>query len=516
LFLDDIQWANESSIDMLRHLALDHQINHTLLLVCACRSDAVAFDDPLSHMLRQVEDRVPITELQLVNYIRPAAMQDMVCDLLRNSSMPRNDENDDGDEEDEDDCADLTNLLYQQTNGNVFFATQLLRLWSELGFLQQNHETGTWSWCEKDLLGACQGKQVHQVLETRLKQLPRSMLEHLQAAACVGNEMSMDLLIHENGVAPDGSPPSSSSSSSSSSFTPLLNMTRQDLDLAQRLGLMVVNSKAGVIRFAHDDIHQAVYQLIPESQRAATHWTIGRDMWNLLQQHQPPEALEKHIFLVSNQLIRGCDLVKKNQHERNCLAALLYQAGQKAIGLSAFLAAATYFSVGIGLLSPQHWNDNYEWSLELYNSAAEVEYCIGHLDRVDELLREIFQHTRHLDDQLRSYNLRIHALGARNDLGNAIAEGFHVLVSLGERFPSVAGTSQLAMEFARTMWMLRGKTNNDILNLSPMDHKSGLEAIRFLTLTLAYVRWKKPEFVPLVAMRIIRLTLRHGLTGMSK
>jgi histidine kinase len=55
LFLDDLQWANKESIDLLAAVLTDVSIEG-FMVVGACRGNEVAIHDGLSIMLRRLED----------------------------------------------------------------------------------------------------------------------------------------------------------------------------------------------------------------------------------------------------------------------------------------------------------------------------------------------------------------------------------------------------------------------------------------------------------------------------
>eukprot|EP00957_Ditylum_brightwellii_P055522 4207627-Ditylum_brightwellii.AAC.1 len=71
-----------------------------------------------------------------------------------------------------------------------------------------------------------------------------------------------------------------------------------------------------------------------------------------------------------------------NEGMKDLVADLNLKAGREAISLSASQNSALYFAAGISLLCNDCWRKNYELSLQLHSSYAEVEFCNGRFDEV--------------------------------------------------------------------------------------------------------------------------------------
>jgi predicted ATPase len=172
-------------------------------------------------------------------------------------------------------------------------------------------------------------------------------------------------------------------------------------------------------------------------------------------------------------------------------------------------------NLGISILGKRHWRDQYHLSLDLYNAAAEVEYCNANFDRMDALINEVLENARCADDKIRAFTASIYSLGSRNELQKATDLGFQVLKDLGEPFPSKGRTTTILFEFFRTKRMLQKLSDDDILNLPMMYDVNKLAALRIMNLLYAYTLNGRPRLAPLIAMRLVQTTLSGGLSGMG-
>ncbi|MCG8455731.1 MAG: hypothetical protein MI919_05575, partial [Holophagales bacterium] len=272
---------------------------------------------------------------------------------------------------------------------------------------------------------------------------------------------------------------------------------------------------------------QAVYSLIPESERGPLHLEIGRLMLRAACArpaegaadgeggNRGPELgdLGARLFDIVTQLNAGAEHME-DREERLRLAELDLRAGLQAKQASAFEAAFGYLRTGIELLGDDPWRC-YELSLALHVEAAEMAYNQGELETMDSLLEPVFENARELQHTIRPYAIRINAFKAQNQLHDAIDLGLEVLAKLGERFPSRPILPLVLADLAKTRWMLLGKDNDHLASLPDMEDPSALAAIRILNDISSPVYWARPQILPFVIFRQVQLSLRHGVAPTS-
>src|SRR5262249_16950808 len=110
LFLDDLQWADNSSIVFLEGLLCQGNISH-LLVIAAYRENEVDASHPFMLAVQAIKESGTVVNAIALSPLTPDDADALVADILR-SPLEQ--------------VASLSQLLYQKTGGNPFFLIQLL------------------------------------------------------------------------------------------------------------------------------------------------------------------------------------------------------------------------------------------------------------------------------------------------------------------------------------------------------------------------------------------------------
>ena len=176
LVLDDLHWAAEPTLHMLRHvMASERTLN--LLVIGTYRDTEVDRTHPLGALLahlRRTEgvDRIALRGLD----------GDGVADLVvRASGQELNAQ-----------ARDLAHAVHTETGGNPFFAIEVLVSLAERGAIYQD-ENGQWrSDVGIDEVGITEG--VKEVVGQRLSRLPEECNAVLHGAAVAGQDFELDVI----------------------------------------------------------------------------------------------------------------------------------------------------------------------------------------------------------------------------------------------------------------------------------------------------------------------------------
>ena len=342
LFLDDLQWLDAATLDLLEDLLIHPDVRH-LLLIGAYRDNEVTAAHPLMRKLEAIRATGRVQDIKL----GPLTAEDLgglVADSLRI---------------DAEQAAPLAELVHAKTDGNPFFVIQFLHVLADEGLLAFDHEQARWSFD----LGGIHAKQytdnVVELLAGKLTRLPLDTQDALRQLACLGNVADVAMLSIVLGTPEE------------QVHAALWEALRQQL--IERLDRSY--------KFVHDRVQEAAYALIPEKSRAEAHLTIGR----LLVAHTPPEKRDEAIFEIVNQLNRGAPLITSHE-EREQLAELNLAAGKRAKASSAYASALTYLTAGAALLPEDAWERRQELAFELELHPADCEICTGALQAAEERL----------------------------------------------------------------------------------------------------------------------------------
>src|SRR5262245_43397358 len=300
LFLDDLQWIDAATLDLLEDLLIQSDLRH-LMLIGAYRDNEVDVSHPLMRKLEAMKTAdARIAEIRL----RPLAhehLRQLTADTLR--CDPRR-------------AAPLAHLVHEKTGGNPFFAIQFMSTLAEEGLLTFDHDAACWSWDLEQIRTKGYTDNVVDLMVARLIRLPADTRQALQQLACLGNIAEITTLSVVLGTTEE------------QVHAALAPASRQEL----------VECLPGAYRFVHDRVQEAAYSLIPQERRARAHLRVGR----LLAAHTPPDKRDEAIFEIVNQLNRGVELIDSSE-EREQLAELNLMAGKRARASTAYASALTYF-----------------------------------------------------------------------------------------------------------------------------------------------------------------------------
>ncbi|MCP4346935.1 MAG: hypothetical protein GY795_15585, partial [Desulfobacterales bacterium] len=159
---------------------------------------------------------------------------------------------------------------------------------------------------------------------------------------------------------------------------------------------------------------------------------------------------------------------------------LNYKAGKKSRASAAFEQAFDYFAKGSGLLNEKNMQSDYDLMFSLGLGTAEAGCLIGEFFQAEQLMEEMLQYAQSMIDKSKVYKIRIMSYVAQNRLQEAVMSGLEILEQLGVKFPKKPGKLSFIYELVKTKLALRGKDNNDLINLPSMNDRKMIAAMRIL------------------------------------
>ncbi|TAD83443.1 MAG: GAF domain-containing protein [Bacteroidetes bacterium] len=472
LFIDDLQWADSSSLSLLKVLMTDLE-NKYLLCIGAYRDNEVHAAHPFMIALGEMaEEGAQINSIAIGNLSIENVSQ-LIGDATGIESK---------------DTEDLTNLVYQKTSGNAFFVKEFLKSLYQDELLKFDFEALQWQWDVQKIKEKNITDNVVELMAGKVLGLSAPTQQLLKTGACIGNSFDLAMMaIIEN--QPE-------------------EQLVGNLKEALAEGLLVPVGEA--CRFSHDRIQQAVYSLIPDQQKNLAHLSIGK----LLLKNIPPEKQDDRLFDITNQWNWGRELLT-DEREQEQLALLNLEAGKKAKQSSAFQAALDYFQIGLSLLKTNPWQTQYTLCRNLHTEATEAAYLCGDFETMDGYYKQLLANTANLLEKVKPYEIRILAYKAENKLLDAINTGLELLKQLGENFPANPGMANVMLDLIKTKIKLSGKNNDQLSALPAMHNEEKLAAMRIMADIASSSYWATPKLFPLVIFRMVHLSLKYGNTAVS-
>ncbi len=474
VFLDDLQWADLASLQLLRHL-LTHPETPPVLWIGAYRDNEVSPSHPLMLTLEELrKDGAPMTDLQL-EPLSLEEVQRLIADTLPGAST--------------DVVAPLAAQAREKTGGNPFFLLQFLLTLNQDGLLTRTPQ-GQWRWDVEGVRAKGYSDNVVDFMVGKLRQLPLGTQHLLRLAACVGNMFSLRLLalISHMEDAPE---------------------VEQGLEPALQEGL-ITSTGPEQYRFLHDRIQQAAYTLIPAEERKAVHLHIGR----LLLASLPPEKLQQRLFDVVSQLNAGVELLLEPA-ERHRVALLNADAGKRAQASTAFRSAVAYFAMAFQLLPGDPWETAQELAFQLRLDQATCEFMSGHTAEARQLAEQLRPRARTRLQTVAIYRLKSDLHVAVSEIPAALDSLLEGLGLLGITLPAHP-TREEVVAANEEVWRLLGdRPIASLIELPRMTDPDMEAAMSLLAALFAPAYLTDTNLLILHLCRLVSLSLRHGNTAAS-
>ncbi|MEG4076383.1 AAA family ATPase, partial [Microcoleus sp. Pol14C2] len=491
MFLDDLQWADSASLSLMQVLMSQSEMGY-LLTIGAYRDNEIFPAHPLMLTLEEMKKDSAIVNTLTLNPLSQSHINDLVADTLSCTKVI---------------TQPLSELVYQKTQGNPFFATQFLKALHQDGYIAYDFNVGHWQCDIAAVKLLSLTSDVVEFMAMQLQKLPDATQNVLKLAACIGAQFDLETLAIV------------SEFSSTDAATALWRALQEGLILPTSQtykffqGTQQSDSEETVnpsYRFLHDRVQQAAYFLIPAEHREATHLKIGQ----LLLRNFTAAERNNQIFEIVNQLNMGIGLIDQ-QSERYEVAQLNLRAGQKAKVSTAYVAALNYLTTGIKLLTSDSWSTQYNLSLELYGKAAEAAYLSSNFGQMQELIEVVLHQSKTLLDKINVYNTKMQACMAQNQLLEAIQTGLQVLQLLGLEFPENPQLSDVQAKLEATLSALAGRSPIDLIILPEMTDPFKQAAMQILGSLAPCAYQAAPLLLPLVVSEQVNLSIQYGNTALS-
>ena len=301
LVFDDLQWADAASLDLLCHVAR-RRAGARVLILGAYRAGEVEQNPALERALAELSRLRALTTLTLA----PLQAKEIVALAAKYLGGP----------------VDPTagQVLYTHSEGNPFFAEELLRGWQETGVLTCRragpHAHPCWtlnmpleSGLPPSIVGA---------IRQRLARLAPAVVDHLRIAAIIGRTFSTVLLAEVEGREAEA--------------------LEEELLAAERAHL-IRGDRAGVFTFGHDKVRECLYAEVSSARRRRLHGQIGLALETRSTQESTQRLAELAIhFARSDDRARGVDYSRR--------------AAEQALRACAPREAIAHYQAALDLLEP--------------------------------------------------------------------------------------------------------------------------------------------------------------------
>ncbi|MEI9948882.1 MAG: AAA family ATPase [Pseudomonadota bacterium] len=303
LFLDDLQWLDTATLELLQRLVTDSE-SHYLMLIGAYRDNEVGPTHPLSSTLSIIRAAGGAVSQVSLAPLGIEHVAELVADALHTNV---------------DRARPLAALVSEKTGGNPFFVIQFITTLAEEGLLTFADESWSWQWDVERIVAKGITDNVADLMAAKLSRLSSDTRQALGQLACLGNVSELSTLALVRSASEE----------------------QVQAALADALEAGLILSIDRSFAFVHDRVHEAAYALIPQGEQAAAHLRIGRVLASLT----PASELEEKIFEIVSHFQRGAAVID-SLAERDRVAELDLIAGKTRPDVERVLFRAGLFFYG--------------------------------------------------------------------------------------------------------------------------------------------------------------------------
>jgi DNA-binding SARP family transcriptional activator/tetratricopeptide (TPR) repeat protein/KaiC/GvpD/RAD55 family RecA-like ATPase len=317
LILDDLHWADKSTLLLLRHL-LRHPRLTRLLVVGTFRHVEVGRDHPLVDLLTDLRRERRYDRLTLVG-LDDAATQTLVADRLQRDVTPA-----------------FVRRLREQTEGNVFFIEETIRALLDSGLADDEPVTEA----ALERLGVPEG--VSEIVGRRVSNLSPLAAEALTAASVIGRDFRLGIVAQILGESPE--------------------QVMCALEESMAAGLVLeVADRIDVFTFSHALVREVLYGQLSASRRVRLHHCAAEALEAVAEREQVNPAELAHHFLLARHFTGA------GPARRYTIAA-----GARAIEMLAYEEAVQHYGQAVTL-----FDDDDEQRCEVLLALGRAQWRAG-------------------------------------------------------------------------------------------------------------------------------------------
>jgi len=495
LFLDDIQWIDELSLDFLKIL-FDNNETQACLVIGGYRNANADAKENLAHSLEYLlntYEALPVnfTHITLMPLKLPHIQQLLIDTLYCTPTHAHA----------------LAEVMRTKTAGNPFFIHAFLKTLHQKKIIFFDTDKKQWAWDIGQVLHMDMTDNVVSLMHTRMQHLPHTTQQILKFAACIGLEFDIDTLaylynksdvitagalweaVEENLIIPLGD-----------AYQSLYGVNEAD----ESSNLDFVKAS---YRFVHQRIQQAAYTLVTEEEKQAIHYQLGRYLREKTQVGQ----LEEHLFSIVKHLNLGAQQITTDP-EYYDLARLNLSAAKKMKLAGNYEETYHHLSTGLQLLPQTSWTRQYHLSLALHLQTLELEYLQGKKRQFEPLFNAILANANSLLDKIRPYEIQIFFLIAENKMHQALELGHDVLRQLEVTLPQQDNIPALFLSIKN---LLNGRQVEQLNKLPVLQNPKKIAILRVLAGLSVPAYLTSPKLYAAFCFTQIKICLESGNSMMA-
>lgn len=469
LFLDDLQWVDLATLELLEHLLLQEDLEH-LLFIGACRDDEVDANHPLTHMLARLnEARRPVVDLPLI-----ALTEDDLVAWLADSLHVESRE-----------AMPLARILISKTLGNPFFVQRFLEYAHQHDLLSFDRKQRAWTWRADALRDSEVMGDVVALLLSQLEVLDSADRRALAECAVIGTRFDPADVAELTGADPVS--------------------LAQMIARACRHGFVRADGPVH-FAFAHDRVQEAASLDLDAGARRELHARLGRHLRARLDDLDVDNA----VFEVVRHLSHAVDAASPAP-QRQELMQLAFRAARRARLSGAPAEGLRFAQTAIACADESIWQSNAATAQALYTEAQTLAFLSSEHDRAQAWFERLQAQPGEPIAKVESRAVMVEQLTMQGRYQQAMELALKSFAELGLVIDLDNVFDDMASELA-TYEAHLARTGSEALLARPSRPDARVEAIVTLTRrTLPVAFFANPSLCPLLGLRVANLCIESQM-----
>jgi len=492
IFVDDLQWADSASLNLIKVLMTDRSLPH-LLMIGAYRNNETPPSHPLMLMVEDIEKEKGLVRRLELNELDFNSILQITTETLHT---------------DNERAAPLARVLQEKTGGNPFFLIELLKNLYQEKQIYFSFEEKRWVWTIQSIKEVESSENVIELMIKKIMLLPEETQSTLTLAAAIGVKFDLHIIarhlkqslgktlgilwkaISDELIAP-----------TDENYKLIISNEHGSYDTEELKGIEIG------FEFMHDRIQQAAYMMLGSSRQAKLHYRIGK----LLLEAIPAQKQEEMIFAITSHFNSGLNEIEDDK-EKLMIATMNLKACKKAKASAAFNTAFECIDAARRLLHENSWKEHYELAYQVFLESAECAFLVKRFDMVSVLSKVILENARTKQDKARLYILKIDFYTSLSENRTGLSEGLKCLDLFGYPITDSPTKLQLITSILKMKWKLGRRTIEDLEKLPLIGECD--ESILIETL----IHMIPPAFISnkklfcYITTLLVMLTIDHGRT----
>jgi len=499
IFLDDLQWADLPSLNLVERLLVTPGYGNILLLG-AYRDNEVDEMHPLNVTVRQIEsNNIKVKTVSL----KPLNLENTTNIVADSFGMKPAQ------------AQSLGNLTQKKTNGNPFFINRFLKSIYDDGYVYFNDING-WTWDQNEIDNLQYTDNVIDLMTREIAVLPDSTREILKIAAVLGSTFNLANMSFVSGHT-RGEIFAHLGPALRAGYILPMDKNYRTLTLNQE-GMGADWQKesekvSSAFRFLHDRVQQAAYAMLSEKERDSIHLLAGRKILA----HTPEERLSEIIFEIIGHYSQSYLLIT-DYEEKIQVANLLFFAGRKAKDSTSYDLAVKYLSLALKLTGAA-WDTHYQLLFDVHLELGEAEYLNSSHEKAEAYFNEILKYAKTDYEKLKIYYVQSSLYLKLSDVRRSLATGRLAMKLFKIHFPENELAIKLATgkEIFKYLFLFSTKYKNPetLYNLKECTDKEIIMINQFLIDMATSAYMVNQELMMLIILKIIENYIRYGFTDAS-